>query len=116
MTTDTQTQIDNLDELKELCDSTEKQLVTDQNDDNLIEFLSSEYPKLTKASEKKIIELVKGKKVVSKMNATETKKLMNQLIGKSYMCDVNPIDNKGKFVGYTKLKHRIAQKKNNMKD
>jgi len=116
MTTDTQTQIDNLDELKELCDSTEKQMVNFQNDDNLIEFLNSEYPKLTKASQKKIIELVKGKKESTKINATEMKSLINQLIAKSFICDVNPIDNKGKFVGYTKLKHRIAQKKNNMKD
>jgi hypothetical protein len=72
--------------------------------------------KLSKGTEKKIIELVKGKKESTEINATETKTLINQLIGKSFICDVNPMDNKDKFVGYTKLNHRIDQKKNNTKD
>ena len=59
---------------------------------------------------------MKGKKESTKINATEMKSLINQLIGKSFICDVNPMDKEGKFVGYTKLKHRIAQKKNNLKD
>lgn len=115
MNTDIQSKLDELDKLKELCDNTEKEIVGYQNDDNLVEFLESEYPKISKTAIKNILKLVKGKKESSKVVGDEKKSMENQLIGKSFMNDVNPMDNKGKFVGYSKLRHRIAQKKNGLK-
>jgi hypothetical protein len=61
------------------------------------------------------LKLVKGKKGSSKVVGDEKKTLENQLYGQCFLNDVNPIDNKGKFVGYAKLRHRISQRKNLLK-
>ena len=114
-TDDLKEKFEALDNLKELCDETEKQITGSQNDDNLIEFLKDEYPKLSKLAIQKILRLVKGKKESSKVSGSEKKSLENQLIGQSFINDVNPMNDKGKFVGYSTLKHRISQKKSNLK-
>ena len=100
-------------ELKKLCDFTEKQINGYQNDTNLINFLESEYPKLSKTSIKNILKYVKGKKELIKIIGEERKELENKLIAESFLNDVNPIGKNGKFIGYSKLKHRIASKKMN---
>lgn len=65
---------------------------------------------------KNIIKIVKGKKDSSKVTGEEKKTLENQLMGQCFMNDVNPIDPKtSKFIGYSKLKYRIAQRKNLIK-
>lgn len=112
MDTDLQTKLNNLDKLRDLCENTEKNIVGYQDDNNLIEFIENEYPKASKTVIKNIQKMLKGKKDSSKIIGDEKKMIENQLIAESFLNDVNPIDNKGKFVGYTKLKHRIAQKKN----
>lgn len=105
-----------LDKLKELCDYTEKQLSSEQNDDNLVGLLNSEY-KLSKPSLKSIIELVSGKKQSSKISNTEKKELMLDLEGNCILCRVNFYDkDKITFVGFEKLRHRISQKKNGLKE
>ncbi|MCX6076458.1 MAG: hypothetical protein NTW78_06165 [Campylobacterales bacterium] len=116
MSEDIQSKLDSLDKLKELCDYTEKQMSGEQNDDNLVKFLETEYPKISKAVVKVILKSVSGKKDSSKLSADEKKTLENQLIGNCYINDVNPMDTKtGKFVGFTKLKHKIAQRKLSVK-
>lgn len=111
MGTDLQTKLDSLDKLRELCENTEKSIIGYQDDSNLVKFLENEYPKTSKTVIKNIQKLLKGKKDSSKIVGDEKKTMENQLIAQSFLNDVNPIDNKGKFVGYTKLRHRIAQKK-----
>ena len=112
MSEDIQSKLNSLDKLRELCDYTEKQMSGTQNDDNLVKFLETEYPKISKAAIKVILKAVSGKKDSSKLSGDEKKTLENQLIGNCYINDVNPMDTKtGKFVGFTKLKHKIAQRK-----
>jgi hypothetical protein len=113
---DIQTKLDSLDALRELSDDTEKQIVGYQNDDNLVALLEKEYPKVSKASTKNILKLVKGKKGTLKVVGDNKKTLENKLLGQCFLNDVNPIDNKGKFVGYAKLKHRISQRKSKLKE
>jgi hypothetical protein len=111
---DIQSKLESLDRLKELCDETEKKINGYQNDDNLIQLLELEYPKLSKTSLKKILKEVSGKKESTKVSGEEKKSLENRLKGECFLNDVNPMDNKGKFVGFVKLRHRIAQKKNGL--
>lgn len=116
MSTDIQSKLDSLDKLRELCDDTEKKIVGFQNDDKLVSFLETEYPKLSKSAIKTILKSVKGKKDSSKVVGDEKKSMENKLMGQCFMNDVNPIDPKtSKFIGFSKLKHRIAQKKNGLK-
>jgi len=105
-----------LDILKQLCDDTEKKINGVQNDDSLMIFLDSEYPKMTVNAKKTILKAVKGKKPATKLVGEEKKHLMNQLIASAFINDLNPIDTKSaKFVGFEVLRKRIAQKKNGLK-
>ena len=74
-----------------------------------------EYLKISQSAIKNILKLVKGKKGSSKVVGVEKKTIEKQLYGQCFLNDVNPIDNKGKFVGFAKLKHRISQRKNIIK-
>ena len=92
MSTDIQSKLDSLDKLRELCDDTEKKIVGFQNDDKLVSFLETEYPKISKSAIKTILKSVKGKKDSSKVVGDEKKSMENKLMGQCFMNDVNPID------------------------
>lgn len=108
--------IQKLDELKTLCDETEKKYNGIQNDDSLVEFIKNEYPKMSVNGLKTILKAVKGKKEKTKPSTEERSEMINYLMGMSHFSGINPNAPKSnKFVGFDGLRKRIAQKKNGLK-
>jgi len=107
--------LSDLEALNTLCTEVEKKLTATQDDSTLINLLSTEYAKLSKAALNKILAEVQGKKSADALPKTEQKKLENRVIGESFILGINPLDKNGDFIGIKKLKHRIALKKTKLK-
>ncbi len=104
-----------LDDLRKECNEYEKELSGKQDDSKLIQFLNEEYPKLKKNGLKEILKIVAGKKKPVKISNERKKEIEKTLIAKSFMCDINPLNKQGKFIGFDKLRQRIAAKKSLLK-
>jgi len=108
-----QLQILQLTELQNICNEIIESDNQKQSDTELVKVLKKEYD-LTKDEISSILSMILGKKKgdgVSKKDVTLLKKKCESYC---MICEINPNDKNGEFIGYGKIKSRSANKKNSL--
>ena len=110
-----QLQILQLSELQNICNDIIEIESTKQNDTELVKLLKIDY-RLSNDEINSITSTVLGKKKGESVDKKSLDLLKNKCESYCMICEINPKDKDGKFVGYRKIKTRSSNKKNSLND
>ena len=110
-----QLQILQLSELQNICNDIIEIESTKQNDTELVKLLKKDYT-LSNDEINSISTIVLGKKKGESVDKKSLDLLKNKCESYCMICEINPKDKDGKFVGYRKIKTRSSNKKNSLND
>ena len=110
-----QLQILQLSELQNICNDIIEIESTKQNDTELVKLLKKDY-RLSNDEINSITSTVLGKKKGESVDKKSLDLLKNKCESYCMICEINPKDKDGKFVGYRKIKTRSSNKKNSLND
>lgn len=110
-----QLQILQLSELQNICNDIIEIESTKQNDTELVKLLKKDYI-LSNDEINSITSTVLGKKKGESVDKKSLDLLKNKCESYCMICEINPKDKDGKFVGYRKIKTRSSNKKNSLND
>ena len=108
-----QLQILQLSELQNICNDIIEIESTKQNDTELVKLLKKDYI-LSNDEINSITSTVLGKKKGESVDKKSLDLLKNKCESYCMICEINPKDKDGKFVGYRKIKTRSSNKKNSL--
>ncbi|MCT7541623.1 hypothetical protein [Aliarcobacter cryaerophilus] len=106
-----QLQILQLSELQNICNDIIEIESTKQNDTELVKLLKKDYI-LSNDEINSITSTVLGKKKGESVDKKSLDLLKNKCESYCMICEINPKDKDGKFIGYRKIKTRSSNKKN----
>lgn len=110
-----QLQILQLSELQNICNDIIEIESNKQNDTELVKLLKKDY-RLSNDEINSISTIVLGKKKGESVDKKSLDLLKNKCESYCMICEINPKDKDGKFVGYRKIKTRSSNKKNTLND
>ena len=110
-----QLQILQLSELQNICNDIIEIESNKQNDTELVKLLKKDYI-LSNDEINSITSTVLGKKKGESVDKKSLDLLKNKCESYCMICEINPKDKDGKFVGYRKIKTRSSNKKNTLND
>ena len=110
-----QLQILQLSELQNICNDIIEIESNKQNDTELVKLLKKDY-RLSNDEINSITSTVLGKKKGESVDKKSLDLLKNKCESYCMICEINPKDKDGKFVGYRKIKTRSSNKKNTLND
>lgn len=110
-----QLQILQLSELQNICNDIIEIESNKQNDTELVKLLKKDY-RLSNDEINSISTIVLGKKKGESVDKKSLDLLKNKCESYCMICEINPKDKDGKFVGYRKIKTRSSNKKNSLND
>lgn len=110
-----QLQILQLSELQNICNDIIEIESNKQNDTELVKLLKKDYT-LSNDEINSISTIVLGKKKGESVDKKSLDLLKNKCESYCMICEINPKDKDGKFVGYRKIKTRSSNKKNSLND
>ncbi len=110
-----QLQILQLSELQNICNDIIEIESNKQNDTELVKLLKKDY-RLSNDEINSITSTVLGKKKGESVDKKSLDLLKNKCESYCMICEINPKDKDGKFVGYRKIKTRSSNKKNSLND
>ncbi len=110
-----QLQILQLSELQNICNDIIEIESNKQNDTELVKLLKKDYI-LSNDEINSITSTVLGKKKGESVDKKSLDLLKNKCESYCMICEINPKDKDGKFVGYRKIKTRSSNKKNSLND
>ena len=110
-----QLQILQLSELQNICNDIIEIESTKQNDTELVKLLKKDYI-LSNDEINSISTIVLGKKKGESVDKKSLDLLKNKCESYCMICEINPKDKDGKFIGYGKIKTRSSNKKNTLND
>lgn len=108
-----QLQILQLSELQNICNDIIEIESTKQNDTELVKLLKKDYT-LSNDEINSISTIVLGKKKGESVDKKSLDLLKNKCESYCMICEINPKDKDGKFIGYRKIKTRSSNKKNSL--
>ena len=108
-----QLQILQLSELQNICNDIIEIESNKQNDTELVKLLKKDYI-LSNDEINSITSTVLGKKKGESVDKKSLDLLKNKCESYCMICEINPKDKDGKFVGYRKIKTRSSNKKNSL--
>ena len=108
-----QLQILQLSELQNICNDIIEIESNKQNDTELVKLLKKDY-RLSNDEINSITSTVLGKKKGESVDKKSLDLLKNKCESYCMICEINPKDKDGKFVGYRKIKTRSSNKKNSL--
>lgn len=108
-----QLQILQLSELQNICNDIIEIESTKQNDTELVKLLKKDYI-LSNDEINSITSTVLGKKKGESVDKKSLDLLKNKCESYCMICEINPKDKDGKFIGYIKIKTRSSNKKNSL--
>lgn len=108
-----QLQILQLTELQNICNEIIEMENPKQSDTDLTKLLKSEY-NLSKDDKDSILSIVLGKKKGESVSEKELDLLKKKCESYCMICEINPNDKNGEFIGYSKIKSRSSNKKNSL--
>jgi len=108
-----QLQILQLSELQNICNDIIEIESTKQNDTELVKLLKKDYI-LSNDEINSITSTVLGKKKGESVDKKSLDLLKNKCESYCMICEINPKDKDGKFIGYRKIKTRSSNKKNSL--
>lgn len=108
-----QLQILQLSELQNICNDIIEIESTKQNDTELVKLLKKDY-RLSNDEINSISTIVLGKKKGESVDKKSLDLLKNKCESYCMICEINPKDKDGKFIGYRKIKTRSSNKKNSL--
>ena len=104
-------QILQLSELQNICNDIIEIESNKQNDTELVKLLKKDY-RLSNDEINSITSTVLGKKKGESVDKKSLDLLKNKCESYCMICEINPKDKDGKFIGYRKIKTRSSNKKN----
>lgn len=110
-----QLQILQLSELQNICNDIIEIESNKQNDTELVKLLKKDYI-LSNDEINSITSTVLGKKKGESVDKKSLDLLKNKCESYCMICEINPKDKDGKFIGYRKIKTRSSNKKNSLND
>ena len=110
-----QLQILQLTELQNICNDIIEMENPKQSDTELTKLLKKEYD-LSKEDTDSILSMVLGKKKGEGVSQKELDTLKKKSESYCMICEINPKDKDGNFIGYSKIKSRSSNKKNSLND
>ena len=110
-----QLQILQLSELQNICNDIIEIESNKQNDTELVKLLKKDYI-LSNDEINSITTIVLGKKKGESVDKKSLDLLKNKCESYCMICEINPKDKDGKFIGYRKIKTRSSNKKNTLND
>lgn len=108
-----QLQILQLSELQNICNDIIEIESNKQNDTELVKLLKKDYI-LSNDEINSITSTVLGKKKGESVDKKSLDLLKNKCESYCMICEINPKDKDGKFIGYRKIKTRSSNKKNSL--
>ena len=108
-----QLQILQLTELQNICNEIIEMENPKQSDTELTKLLKKEYD-LSKEDTDSILSMVLGKKKGEGVSQKELDTLKKKSESYCMICEINPNDKNGNFIGYSKIKSRSSNKKNSL--
>ena len=108
-----QLQILKLSELQNICNDIIEIESNKQNDTELVKLLKKDY-RLSNDEINSITSTVLGKKKGESVDKKSLDLLKNKCESYCMICEINPKDKDGKFIGYIKIKTRSSNKKNSL--
>ena len=108
-----QLQILQLSELQNICNDIIEIESTKQNDTELVKLLKKDYI-LSNDEINSITSTVLGKKKGESVDKKSLDLLKNKCESYCMICEINPNDKNGNFIGYSKIKSRSSNKKNSL--
>ena len=108
-----QLQILQLSELQNICNDIIEIESTKQNDTELVKLLKKDYI-LSNDEINSITSTVLGKKKGESVDKKSLDLLKNKCESYCMICEINPKDKNGNFIGYSKIKSRSSNKKNSL--
>ena len=108
-----QLQILQLSELQNICNDIIEIESNKENDTELVKLLKKDY-RLSNDEINSITSTVLGKKKGESVDKKSLDLLKNKCESYCMICEINPKDKDGKFVGYRKIKTRSSNKKNSL--
>ena len=108
-----QLQILQLSELQNICNDIIEIESTKQNDTELVKLLKKDYI-LSNDEINSISTIVLGKKKGESVDKKSLDLLKNKCESYCMICEINPNDKNGNFIGYSKIKSRSSNKKNSL--
>lgn len=108
-----QLQILQLSELQNICNDIIEIESNKQNDIELVKLLKKDYI-LSNDEINSITSTVLGKKKGESVDKKSLDLLKNKCESYCMICEINPKDKDGKFIGYRKIKTRSSNKKNSL--
>ncbi len=108
-----QLQILQLSELQNICNDIIEIESNKQNDTELVKLLKKDYI-LSNDEINSITSTVLGKKKGESVDKKSLDLLKNKCESYCMICEINPKDKDGKFIGYGKIKTRSSNKKNSL--
>ena len=108
-----QLQILQLSELQNICNDIIEIESNKQNDTELVKLLKKDY-RLSNDEINSISTIVLGKKKGESVDKKSLDLLKNKCESYCMICEINPKDKDGKFIGYRKIKTRSSNKKNSL--
>ena len=108
-----QLQILQLSELQNICNDIIEIESNKQNDTELVKLLKKDY-RLSNDEINSITSTVLGKKKGESVDKKSLDLLKNKCESYCMICEINPKDKDGKFIGYRKIKTRSSNKKNSL--
>ena len=104
-----------LEALRTQCNDTEISVVGYQDNDKLIKVLNEEYPKIFSSLQNQIINLIDGKKPLTKVNNATKVLLEDELIGQCFLLHIKPLYKNGRLLPFNKLSAKITKEINLLK-
>lgn len=108
-----QLQILQLSELQNICNDIIEIESNKQNDTELVKLLKKDYI-LSNDEINSITSTVLGKKKGESVDKKSLDLLKNKCESYCMICEINPNDKNGNFIGYSKIKSRSSNKKNSL--
>ena len=108
-----QLQILQLSELQNICNDIIEIESNKQNDTELVKLLKKDY-RLSNDEINSITSTVLGKKKGESVDKKSLDLLKNKCESYCMICEINPKDKNGNFIGYSKIKSRSSNKKNSL--
>lgn len=108
-----QLQILQLSELQNICNDIIEIESNKQNDTELVKLLKKDY-RLSNDEINSITSTVLGKKKGESVDKKSLDLLKNKCESYCMICEINPNDKNGNFIGYSKIKSRSSNKKNSL--
>ncbi|PHO09087.1 hypothetical protein CPG37_10845 [Malaciobacter canalis] len=105
-----QLQILQLTELQNICNEIIDMENPKQSDNELTKLLKKEYD-LSKDDKDSILSIVLGKKKGESVSQKELDLLKKKCESYCMICEINPNDKNGEFIGYGKLKNKVSNRK-----